>query len=392
MNLLGKIKILNKKLLVLIIIVGVSILWFFLANSVMEKNEGEDKIAIFCDEKYYLNDGSCEKITESDDNSIYGFAIDDAEGNVTHYPIDKLDEIPCHDFMGFWNEEFRTVDEHEILIAKYDACFEETFGGPGNRHPAFVGYEIPKNCTKDMIKHLVKHSNMFFADEENFSLEWIGLPDSINKNNYDICFDDLLELRKKRSSELETQFFFLPVAYAMHTDDGAHTTPFRWPPPKPGPAPIEDGEILSPKKQVSQGIEPEAVVCNEGLVLILRHNGSPACVKERTAEIFEERGWGSIPPPCCKPTDLSLEMEHATSSYMEKIIPTLDEVRDTLSVSEDLDTIFFKFGKPHYDIGSGIHIYVYDLNDSTQVWIGYTDKILYVYHVDSDGNILEQLF
>ena len=164
------------------------------------------------------------------------------------------------------------------------------------------------------------------------------------------------------------------------------------PPPKPGPAPIEDGEILSPKKQVSQGIEPEAVVCNEGLVLILRHNGSPACVKERTAEIFEERGWGSIPPPCCKPTDLSLEMEHATSSYMEKIIPTLDEVRDTLSVSEDLDTIFFKFGKPHYDIGSGIHIYVYDLNDSTQVWIGYTDKILYVYHVDSDGNILEQLF
>lgn len=70
--------------------------------------------------------------------------------------------------------------------------------------------------------------------------------------------------------------------------------------------PIRAGETLSPKKQVSQGIEPEAVVCNEGLVLILRHDGSPACVKEKTAEIFEERGWGSMPPPCCKPTTVSL--------------------------------------------------------------------------------------
>jgi hypothetical protein len=159
-----------------------------------------------------------------------------------------------------------------------------------------------------------------------------------------------------------------------------------------GMPPIETGKLLSPKKQISQGIESTAVKCNEGLELIIKHNGSPACVRPDTAENLEERSWGGIPPPCCKPADLSLEMEHATSSYMEKIIPTLDEIRDTLSVSEDLDTIFFKFGKPHYDIGSEIHIYVYDLNDSTQVWIGYTDKILYVNHVDSDGNILEQLF
>ena len=76
--------------------------------------------------------------------------------------------------------------------------------------------------------------------------------------------------------------------------------------PKSGSAPIETGKLLSPKKQVSQGIEPESVICNEGLVLILKHNGSPACVKEKTAEIFEERGWGSMPPPCCKPTEVSL--------------------------------------------------------------------------------------
>jgi len=72
------------------------------------------------------------------------------------------------------------------------------------------------------------------------------------------------------------------------------------------PTSIETGKSLSPRKQVSQGVEPEAVACNEGLVLILRHNGSPACVTEKTAEIFEERGLGSISPPCCKPTTVSL--------------------------------------------------------------------------------------
>ena len=85
------------------------------------------------------------------------------------------------------------------------------------------------------------------------------------------------------------------------------------------------------------------------------------------------------------------ELDYLTSSYMGKIIPTLDDFRNTLNESQDIETIFFKFGDPHDDIGSGIHIYVYELNDSTQVWIGYADHILYVHHVDSDGNLLEQL-
>jgi hypothetical protein len=89
--------------------------------------------------------------------------------------------------------------------------------------------------------------------------------------------------------------------------------------------------------------------------------------------------------------DLSLDLEHATSSYMNKIIPTLDDFKNTLDESQDIDTIFFKFGKLHDDIGSGIHIYVYELNDFTQIWIGYTDKILYVHHVDVEGNVLEKL-
>ena len=49
-----------------------------------------------------------------------------------------------------------------------------------------------------------------------------------------------------------------------------------------------------PLKQIAQGIAPEDITCNEGLTLLIKHNGSPACVKPDTAEILEERGWGVI--------------------------------------------------------------------------------------------------
>ena len=80
----------------------------------------------------------------------------------------------------------------------HDDDFEETFGGPGNRHPAFLGYEIPESCTEDMVKHLVRYSNMFFADDEEYFIEGIGLPENVNPDNYDICVDELLKLREIR--------------------------------------------------------------------------------------------------------------------------------------------------------------------------------------------------
>lgn len=85
------------------------------------------------------------------------------------------------------------------------------------------------------------------------------------------------------------------------------------------------------------------------------------------------------------------KFEDMTSSYMDEVVPTLEDFRNTLNESQDIETIFFKFGEPHRDIGSGIHIYVYELNDSTEIWIGYNDRIIYVQHFDSDGNLLEQL-
>ena len=49
------------------------------------------------------------------------------------------------------------------------------------------------------------------------------------------------------------------------------------------------------------------------------------------------------------------------------------------------------FGEPDDDVGSGIHIYIYNLKDGTKVQIGYTDKILYARHVDQNDLLLEPL-
>ena len=53
-------------------------------------------------------------------------------------------------------------------------------------------------------------------------------------------------------------------------------------------------DVESPKKQMKLGVMPEKITCNEGLVLMLKISGMPACVKSDTAERLEERGWKQI--------------------------------------------------------------------------------------------------
>ncbi|WP_428327236.1 hypothetical protein [Nitrosopumilus sp.] len=54
------------------------------------------------------------------------------------------------------------------------------------------------------------------------------------------------------------------------------------------------GDVESPRKQIKFGIMPEKITCNEGLVLMLKISGMPACVKPTTAERLEERGWKEV--------------------------------------------------------------------------------------------------
>ena len=55
------------------------------------------------------------------------------------------------------------------------------------------------------------------------------------------------------------------------------------------------------------------------------------------------------------------------------------------------DAIVNLFGEPDGDIGSGIHIYVYNLGDGSKVYIGYTDKIMYARHISSSGQVLHTI-
>jgi len=55
-------------------------------------------------------------------------------------------------------------------------------------------------------------------------------------------------------------------------------------------------QVKSPKKQMDEGVEAGAVVCKEGLDLIIKTStGSAACVKSSSVEILIARGWGSTP-------------------------------------------------------------------------------------------------
>lgn len=48
---------------------------------------------------------------------------------------------------------------------------------------------------------------------------------------------------------------------------------------------------MTPKEQLSQGVEPENVQCEDGLELHVKLNDTPICIKESTFEKLVERGW-----------------------------------------------------------------------------------------------------
>ena len=82
-----------------------------------------------------------------------------------------------------------------------------------------------------------------------------------------------------------------------------------------------NADIESPKKQLKNGISSEEIQCNTGLELIIRNNGTPACVKPETVEKMQQRGmlFNSI-----KFTDLQKEI---------KIIPASGKEIETVPAS-----------------------------------------------------------
>lgn len=65
------------------------------------------------------------------------------------------------------------------------------------------------------------------------------------------------------------------------------------------------------------------------------------------------------------------------------ILPILQKV----SEKEKYSKVEKILGKPDSDIGSGIHIYSFTLNDNTHVIVGTPDKneVLYIHHMDKNN-------
>ncbi len=70
---------------------------------------------------------------------------------------------------------------------------------------------------------------------------------------------------------------------------------------------------------------------------------------------------------------------------------TVEQFRQHLRVDMSYRDLVILFGEPNRDQGSGIHIYVFVLQDSTEVWIGFTDRLHSARHVDEDQNLLSIL-
>jgi len=76
---------------------------------------------------------------------------------------------------------------------------------------------------------------------------------------------------------------------------------------------------------------------------------------------------------------------------VEHDIDSIEHFQAHLKADMKYDDIVRTFGEPDDDIGSGLHIYVYNLKDGTKVQIGYADKIFYASHVDANDQLLDVL-
>ena len=79
--------------------------------------------------------------------------------------------------------------------------------------------------------------------------------------------------------------------------------------------------------------------------------------------------------------DTGLETSPDSVAYFER----------HLKVDMNYEKLKRTFGEPDNDIGSGIHIYVYNLQDGTKIHIGFVDRVLYANHVDANDQFIEEL-
>jgi len=117
-----------------------------------------------------------------------------------------------------------------------------------------------------------------------------------------------------------------------------------------------NAHVDSPKKQLEKGVLPEDVLCKEGLQLVIRNNGSPACVKPSTAEKFENRGLAFIP----------IKISNLIIKEKENQSPPI-EFKDAINKNETIPSSGVKFKDAQNEIetipatgGTFVNFYITD--------------------------------
>ena len=87
-------------------------------------------------------------------------------------------------------------------------------------------------------------------------------------------------------------------------------------------------EVDSPRKQMSNGVSAEDVICKGGFTLMIRMSGDAACVTASTAEKLQGKGWGTI------------EKEFNSET-------TETEIKEQLDLSDESSTNDSTQGKDH---------------------------------------------
>ena len=95
---------------------------------------------------------------------------------------------------------------------------------------------------------------------------------------------------------------------------------------------------LSPLKQFHSGVPYDEIQCHEDLVLVQKHDGSPACVKPETKRILIER-YSVEERYAGKPTAIKIGIlkEKFTKETLERTDQMLRE-----SVGDEIDIIYYK--------------------------------------------------
>ena len=168
------------------------------------------------------------------------------------------------------------LDKHEVrgpppttLLIK--SPFEDTF----------------EQGEKIMMSGEVRKMELVKAAKDGTELDVkISLMKSDDRKN--IVFSDLIDIEPDGNYNyiLDTSSMS-PDRYDLEINYGSSTTGDR--------IRIEPNwNLWTPLKQIKSDVQFDEIQCREGLIVIQKHDGSPACVKPETKEKLVERGWTGL--------------------------------------------------------------------------------------------------